>query len=323
MNLMNMGRFGLLPLLAGAVACSDMDPGDDTFSTVYPNLAQAGRGGSEPVGNAGSGGSAGSDNSGGSANEPPDLPTQWACLDEPAPTFQLPTPPPATVNYIVPIADFLDIVPVPGLQVKLCRSVECADGTALTLTQIDPMRPVLYLLQLPYNPNTLPYLQLSAEGYVTMDYYFGGPIVGNPNPDATMFVGQIIPMLKVGVLDGLLSDVGAPSPADPAKGVIAGRTLDCSGQRAAGVYVESTQELPTGAVPWSLSNNNVAFPGRVPTDARGVAGFANVPPGAFAVRGVVPVDGDEGVEFGDHVMRVKAGVITLGEVRRGIGTFGQ
>lgn len=303
MNLGNMCRFGVLPfLLAASASCSDMNSAQDTYDTVYGRLE------------------AGGANGGGMGNPPPvELPPGWACLDpeNPLPPFQPPDPPPATINYFVPIADFDTRRPVPGLTVKLCSSSACDPDIPIPeVTQPNPAQPV-YLLQIPYGQADS-YLQVSAPDYATMDYYFGGPIIGSPN---AMFLANAIPMLRSETLDRLLVDVRAPSPAPSGRGVLAIRTLDCAGQRAVGVEVEAGQEMPEGTVPWALSDNNIASPDTVTTDARGVAGFANVPAGAFTVQGIAPVG--DGITYGRHTLRVKGGQITLGEVRFGIGQRGQ
>jgi len=332
MNLGNLCRVGLLPLMLGtAAACSDMDPGTDTYLSVNNLTPRAGAGGDDGVGSSGAGGNPTAGGSGGSGSGPSDVPAAWACLVNPPPPFQLPMMPPATVNYLVPVIDLNLGTAVPGLAVKLCISESCVPDVPIpAIVQPEPPRPI-YLIQIPYNTVQSPYLQLSADGYVTMDYYFGGPMVGNPRPDpdnnpetpAPPFLGNVIPMLRTETLDGLLRDVQAPSPALPGTGVLAVRTLSCTNERAPGVYVEPVQEMPEDIVPWTLSDNNAALRGVNPTDPRGVAGFANVPAGTYRVQGVAPIGGETGTEFGPHTLRVKPGFITLGEVRLGIGQYAQ
>lgn len=329
MNLRNVCRIGLLPFVLGAVACSDMDPGADTFRTVYPNLASpGGSGGDDQSG----GGSSGSGGTGGSQAEPPAmLPAQWACLQGDPPTVSPAMPPPQNVNYLVPIVDF-DNAPqtVADVSVKLCTSAACDPFVQIPIVQPDPARPV-FLLVLPYGLMN-PYLKFEAPGYATMDYYFGGPLVGVPNPDpdndpstpTPPFLGNVVPLLKQETLDNLLRDVQAPVPQPAGRGVLAVRTLNCTGARAPDVIVEPVSDMPDDTVRWTLSDSNAAVRGVFPTDIRGVAGFANVPEGTFRVRGIAPTGEEgEGLPYGDHTLRVRPGVITLGEVRQGIGAFGQ
>ena len=54
---------------------------------------------------------------------------------------------------------------------------------------------------------------------------------------------------------------------------------------------------------------------------RGVAGFVNVVPGTVDVEAVAPVNG--GVVYGRTTLPVRAGVITLAEVRDGLDRWGQ
>jgi hypothetical protein len=312
MNRLNICRVGLLPLLLATGGCSDMDPAEDTYRIVY--LRGGGAGGDDGAAG-GSSGSSGSSGSGGSGSAP--IPPQWACLMTPSPPYEPPDPPPSTISYILPVADFDNQMPLPAFEVKLCQGSACAPDIPIPPpVRADPVLPI-YLLQIPFGLRDA-YLQVSADGYATMDYYFGGPMIGSPR---TPFVANALPMLKQETLDRLLVDVQAPSPSPTGRGVLAIRTLDCMGGRAPNVDVEPTIEMPPDdIVPWTLSDNNIAAPGAT-TDGRGVAGFANVPEGAFRVQGIAPAG--DGIEYGAHTLRVRAGQITLGEVRVGIGQIGQ
>ncbi|HEY5955165.1 MAG TPA: hypothetical protein VIV60_01380, partial [Polyangiaceae bacterium] len=76
------------------------------------------------------------------------------------------------------------------------------------------------------------------------------------------------------------------------------------------------------AVAWTLSFSNRATPNKLETDTRGVAGFVNVLPGIVDVEGIAPV-GPEGTPYGATTVPVRAGVITLFEIRPGLDRWGQ
>lgn len=348
MNLRNMGRAaGLLPLVLGVVACSDMDPGDDTFAIVYPELAQAGRGGDDPVGNAGSSGSGGN---GGTQGAPPDgmslLDTDaWKCLKvDPRSMLTPRTGAPARVTYRVLIVDFDSQTPIPGLIVQGCTTSNCDAYPPCSTATPGPTEPcaivappvgATYEINFPYQFQGG--LKLTKPGeYAEMDYFFGGPLVGLPeaglDDGGDVVVGLAIPVLKESTRLRAYNEVGAAS-VDPDRGTLAVRTLNClrqpvmppampvppQGQRAAGVALEALGMAPEGALSWTLSNGNVFTKNRLVTDARGVAGFLQAPPEIVDVKAVLA----DGTEFGTTSLRVRADVITLAELRPGLEVWGQ
>ena len=143
--------------------------------------------------------------------------------------------------------------------------------------------------------------------------------------------GLTIPLLKTATRDTIYNDLGLPGPADPTRGVLAIRTLDCrrnsmgpQGTRAAGVRLEAIPaQPPAPAVAWTLSFSNRATPNKLETDMRGVAGFVNVIPGSVDVEAVAPVGPPAGLIYGRTTLSVRAGVITLAEVRDGLERWGQ
>jgi hypothetical protein len=161
-----------------------------------------------------------------------------------------------------------------------------------------------------------------------MQYVFGGPMKGPPE-GGYVVRGLTIPLLKSSTRDTIYNDLGLPGSADPTRGVLAVRTLDCTrnatgpqGQRAPGVSLRAKPKQPEGSVAWTLSFSNRATPNKLETDARGVAGFVNVLPGTIDVEGVSPV-GAHGTSYGATSLPVRAGVITLAEVRVGLDLWGQ
>jgi hypothetical protein len=160
-----------------------------------------------------------------------------------------------------------------------------------------------------------------------MDYVFGGPMKGLPDGSSVVY-GLTIPLLKESTRDTIYNDLGLSGTADPSRGVLALRTLDCGrsaqgqGVRAKGVRLSAIPKAPPEpAVAWTLSFSNRATPNKLETDARGVAGFVNMLPGSVDVEGIAPVGG--GTPYGRTTLAVRPGVITLGELRDGLDIWGQ
>lgn len=348
MNLRNMGRTGLLPLLLGVMACSDMDSGEDTFRIVYPNLvSDGGSGGNGQTGNAGSSGAGGTD------TIPPDglLETEdWSCLKDDPRTSVVPRGTPTRIQYRVPVVDFDTLTPVPGIIVEPCTTSNCdvypscaagatpapAEPCAIVTPPASAASPI-FVIDFPYNFTGG--LKITKPGeYAEMDYFFGGPLVGLPelalSEGGNVVIGQGIPVLKSRTRERAYQEVGV-STVDPTRGTLAVRTLSCrrtpampsatgmtpppQGQRAAGVSLEAMPAAPEGSAAWALSTGNVFSPNRLITDARGVAGFLNAPPVITDVQAVLP----DGTTYGYTPIRVRADVITLAELRPGLDVWGQ
>jgi hypothetical protein len=309
MNLRNVCRVGFLPFALGAVACSDMDPGNDTFSRVYPLEAQAGSAGDGPTGNSGSGGDGAG--AGGGDNGPAPNPA-WDCLGTSPEPLEPLSPQPQVVTYAVPIVDFANPpTPPAGLVIQVCQSndTNCASPVPHMEVQVDPMRPFIIGITIPYQLDG--YLTLEAPGYVPTEYYFGGPMIGSLDRRPVV-VGEAIPMLRQATMDTLFDDVRETRA--PGTGVLAIRTIDCRGIRAAGVQLEPIDEV---GFQWTLLSN-IPRNGDEPTDGRGVGGFGNVVPGVIAVQGKVGEDA-----FGRTALRVKPDQFTVGEIRWDADLYGR
>lgn len=335
MTVMNLGeRIGLLALLLGiAGGCSDMAPEEDTYNTVILRGQPAGGGG------------------GGDGSASPPLPEAWECLDEP----QLPIERDETrIQYRVPIVDFdsqpLNPRTIPELLVQVCDTATCdpplpacppgatpaARQQCVILTNPLPgAPPVIWQIDLPYGFAN-GYLKLTAPNYAEMNYIFGGPMIGAPE-GGPVVIGLALPVLTLAARANAYRDVGVGDGQDATAGVLAVRTLDCErpfgnlsmtvpeGHRAAEVTVEAQPEdPPPPAVAWSVSGNNVFSRDDLLTDARGVAGYLNTEIGALVVNARAPV-GDDGVVYppSAQTFRLRGGVITLAELRDGLGVWGQ
>jgi hypothetical protein len=248
--------------------------------------------------------------SGGGDGAPPPDPA-WDCLEAPPPTLDPLTPQPEAVIYAVPIVDFANPpTPPPMLDVKVCQSNDrdCLSPIPVPITP-DPMRPYIVRIPVPYGLEG--YLRLEAPGYVPTEYNFGGPMVGSRDRQPVV-IGEAIPMLRTTTMDNLYADVS--ETRQPGTGVLAIRTIDCQGQRAAGVLLDPIN--PVG-FQWTLISN-LPRGGSEPTDIRGVAGLGNVEPGVIAVQARM---GE--TAYGRTAIRVKPDEFAVGEVRWDLDTYGR
>jgi hypothetical protein len=366
MNRVKMFRVCLLPFVLALAACSDMDPGNQTFSTVFPNLATGGSGGDGgegPTGAAGTGGTAGS--------EPVIMPREWQCMTEPDMPLENPGPG-SRVTYLTPIVDFdspspTSPLPVPNVEITACITPAC-DPPAACWPNVDACDPDIGAAAMPPsnspvrivqpNPTAAPFLfavdlpwgydsvsiRVRAVGYVPSEYFLGGPMTGAPEGGLTV-VGLPYFLLKDTSLNTLYGQVGLDTPWDKARGILAVRTINCDraptpfnpdpdarqatrGQRVQVELDGGDPEPP--AAPWVLSFGKQARGKRLAsdvllTDDRGTAGFASLDPGFYGVRGIAPapVGAAEGMRYGETGATVRAGVISIVEVRDGIGIWGQ
>lgn len=250
---------------------------------------------------------------------------KWACLDHPAvPVARDPLP----VTYVVSIVDF-DSSPtaptaVPGLVVTVCDTAECArqiEGVTVGHGAAGPAYE--YTVTFPFTFANA-YLRLSAPGYVQLNYFLGGPMIGTAD-GATRVTGLQLSLLRTDTFERLARSLQLPVPIDATRGTLAVRVLDCLGHRAAGISlnVESTA-LDPGRVAWSLSLGNYATPGASVTTERGVAGIANAAPDVVIVHGSrVTDDGTERSIFGPIRVPIWPAAISLVELRDGLGAWGQ
>jgi hypothetical protein len=250
---------------------------------------------------------------------------EWRCLAAP-----LRLPPPATserVSYVVPIVDFDSQqgapAAVPGLQINVCDTAECdppvpACAGVFTPDCVDVQQvatdPSLYTMSFPYGLDDV-VLRLKAPGYAGVDYVLGGPMVGSPG-GAPVVSGLVIAMPPWATAEKISIELGS-SPS-PEQYTLLLRALDCHGQRAPGVTVQPlTNEQ---SIPFILSDDALTRRGTLVTDARGVAGLIDVPSSTLDVIGLSP----SGIEFGGPTtIQLRPGVITVAELRQGLGVWGQ
>lgn len=244
---------------------------------------------------------------------------RWPCLNS-GEQIQVAARDPGRVTYVVPVVDFDSQLTapttVPGATLTICTSAAC-DAPFTDWQRLQGPAEYVWVLSLPYSLSNA-VLRFSAPGYIPMDYVLGGPMIGAPTGELTV-KGIGIPLVKETTLTALYNQVGL-SGVDLTRGVFAARVLDCSGERAASSTVTTSVGNVTGSIPFALSNNNLATPTTLETDSRGVAGFMNLPPQTLDVVGW----SSTGLQIGDvTTMPIRAGAITLAELRPGLELWGQ
>jgi hypothetical protein len=270
-----------------------------------------------------------------SSNLPGPMPPEWQCLS-PGAGLEAPAPMAGQrITYVVPVVDFDTPnqnapLAVPNVQLQVCTTAACDPpaGPEVVIQQPDPMRPFLWAINVSAGTEIVS-LRATAPGYVPSDYYVGGPMVGPPE-GGNQVIGQAFFLLSLAARAGLLSQIGVP--LDNTKGILAVRTLNCvrdeigRSTRAAGVTVDMLPDGPPDpAVAWALSFARQANRDLLVTDDRGAAGFANLEPRSYSVRGraPAPTGSPRGTEYGRTTATVRADTITIVEVRDGQGLWGQ
>ena len=344
-------------MVSVALVCSSLDPGSDTAATLFGEGSSGTAGSSTPsapatagVGDSSGGksvaGSLGGDGGdgaggdpsqagskavageGGEANIPPALGSEWACLKAPLKPV---TQEAKRVTYVVGIVDFdsqpYSPTPVSGLNIQVCGSPSCdppASAPDVVIhNPVEGQPPFVYAIEFPFRFSNGS-LRLTAPNYAPMDYIFNGPMIGPPE-GGYVVQGLTIPLLKASTRETIYHDLGIAGDVDKTRGVLALRTLNCFrdpklNARAPGVKLVSVPKAPQApSVAWTLSTSNRATPNRLETDGRGVAGFVNVQPLVYDLEGLSPV----GLSYGRTSIAVRPDVITLAEIRDGIGLWGQ
>ena len=254
---------------------------------------------------------------------------------EPAP---VPADAPERVRYVVPVADAETITAVPELTIRVCGDAECSAELPLCdlgatpcygVAAPDATRPMILAFDFPYGFDGS--LRFSAPGYVELEYVLGGPIVGVVGREQV--IGNAIAMVTEQSRASNYSILGLDA-VDPERGVLALRVLDAAGLRLADAQVRPlTGNFDAPAVPFILLNIGYVMPTVffLPTDSgpqridrktdpRGVMGYANMAPGSVTVAGI-GLDGEELARSGP--LSIRPNVITLAELRGGLGEWGQ
>jgi hypothetical protein len=266
--------------------------------------------------------------------EPPSSPEasegDWSCVgQEPS----LLAREPARVQYVVPVVDFesqvADPIAVPDLQVQVCLSQSCFPeyprcngdlGECYGLSQ--GSKPYELAFDFPYDFGTIASLRFTAPGYVSLEYSLGGPMIGAPEGGSRVN-GLPVLMLSEKSRSALFGQFGL-SPSDPERGILMVRALSClrdaspRGVRAEGVRIEPVEgEDLQSVVGVQLGMGQATLAMPPATDARGLAALMNLSPQGLTVEAQTPAGAISAF------VHVSPGVITLAEIRSGLGIWGQ
>jgi hypothetical protein len=270
-------------LLTLGTACTQLDPGSDTYHSV----------------------------------------NQWRCIDEQTmPVTVTPARVKYSIPIVDFNSQPSAPTPVVGLGIKVCTNQRCDPEYPICASDSQQQcvrisgGPVQYVFDFPYGLAN-GWLQLSAPDYTNMDYILGGPMIGKPDGSLEV-TGNVATMVPVTTLEDIYRSVGVDH-VDPERGTLAIRILDCLGIRAPGMLLSTVVEDP-GSVAFSLSNGNIATPNTLETDPRGVAGIVNLAPQAVDVIAITPDGRDYG---GPTTINVRPNTITLAELRDGLDVWGQ
>jgi hypothetical protein len=289
-------RLGLgVTLLGATVACSGLDPEDDTCLSVDDGLN------CEPL-------------------RPP-LEDAWDCVG--GPTEASPYEPTETLTYSVEVVDWNSGETPQDLLVLAC---DLLDGGCMAPRSATPMQALPRdgnKIQIPL-PGPAPFNGFlkfvpasdpstwTANSYIPLSYYFGGPVFDGVD-------AKIIRLLR-GVSVAQLAQARQGAEGGQLdimrNGLIVVRTLDCNGERAQGVRVQLADGI--SGVPFSIVGGLpiISDPPQL-TDPGALAGFANVSaPQNVVIEGFVDHDGDGTfTNYGRGGFTMIPYQITFGDIR--------
>lgn len=251
--------------------------------------------------------------------------TPWGCLTNP---YRPPAERPENVLFAMAVVDFNNPsaeVAIPGLNIQVCQpsDLTCAQpltgtpqmpGPIRVLQMVPDQPPPLFLVGLPFGFNG--YLRLNAPGFLQTEYYFFGELGLNFEGLGTesmppLVRGETITLPQEDRIAEFF-DAITRTPRDVDTGIVALRTFDCQGNRAADVSLEILSDTTGDEIPWVFSQG---YPLRdTKTDSQGVAGFANLSPSdgnTVRIQGINP----SGIPYGSVTLPVRASTLTFAEVR--------
>ena len=267
----------------------------------------------------------------------------WACLNQPPGSLPVLSPVPKYIVYAVPIFDYANPpTPVAELKIAACQVSDTICPVANEVGQVQlpvaypttiggvPVTVPLYQIVMPYGVNA--YLRLSAPGYVTGEYLFGGPLVSldgktTPLPDGSMAAvlsGLPITPLAEADANSFANSIGVTR--DPQAAIIAMRTVDCNGELAAGCSLSLSPSDSPSILPFATDGSRpLSTNPPKPTDATGYAGFANIPlkPGLKNFNVTVQGKNSVGTVFSVATLEIRPGFLTAGQIRPSLGLYGR
>jgi hypothetical protein len=286
-------RLGLgVTLLGATVACSGLDPEDDTCLTVDDGRNCAAL-----------------------------RPDAWDCVG--GATEPTPYEPTDTLSYNVEVVDW-NTGETPGdLLILACDLLDggCMQPLSATPIQMLPRDNGKIQIPLPgpapfegylkFMPSTPP-STWTAESYVPLSYYFGGPVFNGVD-------AKIIRLLRAASVAQLARARQGAEGGEldiMQNGLVVVRTLDCNGDRAQRVRVQLADGIQ--GVPFAIVGGLpiISDPPQL-TDPGALAGFANVSaPQNVVIEGFVDHDGDGNfTNYGRGSFTMIPYQITFGDIR--------
>ena len=250
--------------------------------------------------------------------------TPWGCLTVP----RVPPAAPPAVVFAMAVVDFnnpTDQAAIPELNVAVCQAMDftCENplnrpGSPVQVQMDIPDRPApLFAVGL---PTAIPlYLRMTAPGFLQTEYYFLNELVLNLEGPGTAempptVLGDTTTLPRDSKFDEFFQQVAGSSTArDPMAGIVALRTFDCQGNRAAGVTLDILSATDGNEFSWVFSTG---YPVRgTVTNRDGVAGFANLKPTLGATIEIDGIAPDGTTRFGRVTLNVRPSGLSFAEVR--------
>lgn len=236
-------RWGILPVLMAALACSSFDGGSDVASTP-----------SEPS------------ESTATAPLSPAAPGQdWSCLGEAGEVLGRPlgAVQAERIVYSVQLVDLATQQPRAGVQARACglTDVECANPVAGPVTTDEQG-----WLDIPLFAGFTGYLEIQGADLLPGLLHFGSPLTLAQLPRVPYFVLSFDSLAALGRVLGV--------EVNPMQGLISAQVFDCQGLVAPGAVLSQTGS----GVGWYFQGGLPSITARA-TGPEGIGGFANVPSG--------------------------------------------
>ena len=221
------------------------------------------------------------------------LDADWSCLTR-APAL----PPPSTgelVTFSMPIIESISELPPLTLQVTACQSLD-VDCRSPLAAPVGPSEDGIVHLSLPVGFDG--FLEVRSDETTPALFFMHEPLQRDT-------VSEALPLISDLGLMALASNNGAELDLETS-GLIVIRTYDCLGLAAPGVALDND----SGGEVFSFVD---AFPrvGVNVTDAAGLAGFMNVPPGFTRVIGTRETGGQQ---TGAESLVVRPSWLTFGDL---------
>jgi hypothetical protein len=211
---------------------------------------------------------------------------RWSCLGNVTPSEPEVG---QTHTYTVPIVEINSQMPPDGLMVSVCPLLDtnCSAPIASGLVP-DLMGRVSFVVDSGFDG----YLDITATDIVPANVFLGKPVVADT-------VGEPVLLVTSDDFNNLAAVAGFA--IDPLRGHAFLQTLDCNGDRAAGVSVSI--DVADASTAGFFRVDMLPDPNATSSDADGSGGFINVPAGFATLEGTLE-ESDERIGVNRIVVRV-------------------